>query len=69
MRTCFVLLLFRLRTFTDEEIKEIKNVTLRDIILAVTNIAPEEIPQDVFRWLNDTISNYHFLYKWGLKKS
>jgi hypothetical protein len=38
----------RFRQFNDDEIKEIKTITLRDIILNVTNVADNEIPPDVF---------------------
>jgi hypothetical protein len=38
----------RFRQFNDAEINEIKNITLRDIILNVTNVADDEIPPDVF---------------------
>jgi hypothetical protein len=40
---------FLIRLFTDDEIKRIKEITLRDIIMAVTQMKDEDIQQNPFQ--------------------
>uniref|UniRef100_A0A8C4Y957 NAD(P)H oxidase (H2O2-forming) n=1 Tax=Gopherus evgoodei TaxID=1825980 RepID=A0A8C4Y957_9SAUR len=38
------------RLFTDDEIREIKNTTFRDVLLSVTYAEPTDVPMQVFNW-------------------
>lgn len=39
------------RLFSKEEIAEIRNTSLRDILVAVTNVDPSALQPNVFFWL------------------
>uniref|UniRef100_A0A3B3DLN3 NAD(P)H oxidase (H2O2-forming) n=1 Tax=Oryzias melastigma TaxID=30732 RepID=A0A3B3DLN3_ORYME len=43
----------KLNLFTDEEIQEIRNVTYRDVLLAVTSADATDIQENVFFWKDD----------------
>ncbi|XP_068961773.1 dual oxidase 2 [Petaurus breviceps papuanus] len=38
--------------FTDDEIAEIRNTTLHDVLVAVTNVSPDDLQPNVFFWHN-----------------
>ena len=42
------ILFYRCRHFTDEELAEIKSITLRDVILMSTDVKEGDLPDDVF---------------------
>ncbi|MEQ2177137.1 hypothetical protein GOODEAATRI_000793, partial [Goodea atripinnis] len=41
-----------MRLFTDEEIQTIRNVTYRDVLIAVTCAEPTDLQSNVFLWMN-----------------
>lgn len=38
------------RLFSEEEIAEIRNTTLRDVLIAVSNVDPSALQPNVFFW-------------------